>query len=162
MFYRIKDNELLDYADYKYSDKCLEYKDITMEEYNNDKDLLVIDNDMLIANPDYNKVKADKRKDEFNRNFFCIDTDKYYRTIPKGYSNVPDSLNTACNIVNILGYLPKDILIYYKAPDFYNPEQCTEEWLVNNSYKNTELTKEDFVKLYTDIITKYNNEVHNG
>ena len=38
MFYRIKENRLYDYADYKYQDDCLEINGLNSADYEKDKE----------------------------------------------------------------------------------------------------------------------------
>ena len=41
MFYRILDNKLYDYAEYEYSDKCLETNIITQQEFDDKKQAIL-------------------------------------------------------------------------------------------------------------------------
>lgn len=78
MFYRIKNNELYDYAEYKYSEECLETDIITQAELDKDRrqviveeyeEEVVIDEEpttvtkyRLILNPDYGSIELEKVK----------------------------------------------------------------------------------------------------
>lgn len=66
MFYRIKEDRLYDYADYKYEDDCLEIPELTVEIYNNDKIKYVVQDGLLVDNPNYNEDKAAQRKAQIN------------------------------------------------------------------------------------------------
>ena len=60
MFYRVNDNKLVDYADYKYNETCLETDIVTKEELDNDRLLVVVDNGTLIPNPNYEEEKREQ------------------------------------------------------------------------------------------------------
>lgn len=70
MFYRIIDKDLVDYADYKYNNDCLEVPDITMDEYNNDKLKLIVQDGILIPNPNYEQDKEEEYK-QMVQNLTC-------------------------------------------------------------------------------------------
>ena len=63
MFYIIKDNKIKEWGNYKFSENCKEIVGISMEEYNKDKDRLVIKGDELIFNPDYTEILVTREKD---------------------------------------------------------------------------------------------------
>ena len=63
MFYIIKDNKIKEWGNYKFSENCKEIVGISMEEYNKDKDRLVIKGDKLIFNPDYTEILVTREKD---------------------------------------------------------------------------------------------------
>lgn len=58
MFYRIKEDRLYDYADYKYAEDCLETDFITQKQLDDDKLLAIVDNGILIPNPNYEEEKS--------------------------------------------------------------------------------------------------------
>ena len=103
---------------------------------------------------------SESRKVEFLSQFFEIPEHGFFRKQPKGYSSAVESLNTAFNIVSIIGNLPAGTLTFYEMPDFTIEEQCTEEWLVANSYKNDEMTATEFGKFYADFMTAWNTQEH--
>ena len=104
--------------------------------------------------------KTQERKAEFEKQFFNIEGVGYYRRQPKGYSSALESVNTAFNAVTIMGKLPENTLTFYQAPDFTIEEQCTEEWLVANSFKNVEMTAQEFGQFYASFITAWNMQEH--
>ena len=103
---------------------------------------------------------AEARKQEFLKIFFKIDGHGYFRKQPKGYGSAVESLNTAFNIVTVIGKLPAETLTFYPEPDFTKPEQCTEEWLVANATKNEEMTPSEFGIFYAKFITGWNEQEH--
>lgn len=62
MYYRIKNKELYDYADYKYAVDCRETNIITQKELNRHPNKVLIQNDILILNPDYETEELAKAK----------------------------------------------------------------------------------------------------
>lgn len=106
------------------------------------------------------------REEQFRKAFFEIPAigaafnGGWYRKQPKGYSSATESINTAFNIVTTMGVLPKDSLVFYTKPDFTKEEQCTEEWLIANQFKNDAMSKEDFVQLYYAFVTAWNTQEH--
>ena len=66
MFYEIKDNELYEWADYKFSNSCKEIQGITMDEYNNEPYKLIIFEGELIPNPDYEEEKKEREKERIS------------------------------------------------------------------------------------------------
>lgn len=107
-----------------------------------------------------NEDKIHKRENDFKSLFFEIEGLGWLRRIPKGYNSAVESVNTAFNIVSIMQKLPANIMTFYKAPDFTKEEQCTEEWLIENSFKNEEMTVEQFAQFYTQFMTAWNNQEH--
>ena len=109
---------------------------------------------------------AEDREKKFRKAFFEIPAigaafkGGWYRKKPKGYSSATESINTAFNIVTTMGVLPKDSLVFYTKPDFTKEEQCTEEWLIANQFKNDAMSKEDFVQLYYAFVTAWNTQEH--
>ena len=56
--------------------------------------------------------------------------------------------------------LPVDYLTFYTKPDFTKEEQCSEEWLIANQFKNKAMTKDEFMEFYTNFVTIWNNLEH--
>lgn len=102
----------------------------------------------------------EKCKAIFESEFFEIPNIGWYRKVPRGYSSAIESLNTAFNAVEILNSLPADYLIFYTKPDFTQEEQCTEEWLIANQFKNKAMTKDEFMQFYANFVTAWNNLEH--
>lgn len=104
--------------------------------------------------------KTKEREANFKAEFFAITGYGYYRKVPKGYSSAVESFNTAFNAVTVLQKLPAGMLIFYQEPDFSDPEQCTEEWLVEHQIKNEEMTVQQFGQLYMIFTTAWNTQEH--
>lgn len=109
---------------------------------------------------EYKNILAGKREKEFKAQFFKVADYGYFRKQPKGYGTAIESLNTAFNIVAVTGVLPANTLTFYKEPNFSFENQCTEEWLVANSFKNQQMTSAEFSNFYATFVTAWNNEEH--
>lgn len=66
MFYRIKDNALYDYADEKYNIDCLETDIITQQELDLHKNKVIVEDGILVLNPNYEKEEEEKEKERIN------------------------------------------------------------------------------------------------
>lgn len=118
-------------------------------------------NDKVVDNTqEYENKLALEREESFKNNFFKIKDACWFRKQPKGYNSAIESLNTAFNVVSVLGKLPANTLTFYIAPDFSIEEQCAENWLVENSYKNEEMSASEFGEFYASFMTAWNNEEH--
>ena len=73
MFYRIKEDRLYDYADYKYAEDCLETDIITQAELDAHPNKVIIEMGLLVLNPDYDQEQADLREADFKSKFFLIE-----------------------------------------------------------------------------------------
>ena len=105
------------------------------------------------------------REEEFKKDFFEVPNVGWYRKVPKGYSSAVESMNTAFNnfsVMNKFGVeeFPADTLIFYQAPDFTKPEECTEEWLVAHQFKNRAMTAQEFGTFYMTFTNAWNNQEH--
>jgi hypothetical protein len=120
---------------------------------------IIVGNEAVI-NSNYENEQAKEREENFKNNFFKIKDACWFRKQPKGYNSAIESLNTAFNVVSVLGKLPANTLTFYIAPDFSIEEQCTENWLVKNSYKNEEMTPQEFGEFYASFMTAWNKEEH--
>lgn len=103
---------------------------------------------------------ADIREADFKEKFFEIPTYGWFRKQPKGYSSAVESLNTAFNAVSIISSLSAKTLIFYTAPDFTKPEECTEEWLIEHQTFNEAMTAQEFGQFYVAFMTAWNNQEH--
>ena len=134
-----------------------QYADLEIQE--TEREIIELNNEFVFADEVETEL-AEARKEEFLKQFFKIDGYGYFRKQPKGYGSAVESLNTAFNIVTVLGNLPANTLTFYAEPDFLIPEQCTEEWLVENSTKNEEMTPSDFGTFYAQFMMAWNSQEH--
>ena len=101
-----------------------------------------------------------KRKQEFLKDFFKVGDYGYYRRQPKGYQSAVESMNVLFNIANVSKGLQGGLIIFYEEPDFTDPEQCTEEWLVAHQIIMEAMSLQDFLNLYVAFMTAWNTEEH--
>ena len=160
MFYRIKEDRLYDYADYKYAEDCLETDIITQAELDAHPNKVIIDNGVLILNPDYEQEAAEKREADFKSKFFNIQGYGWYRKQPKGYQSAVESMNVLFNIANVSDGIQAGLIIFYQQPDFTKEEECTEEWLIEHQIIQPAMTKQAFMSLYVAFMTAWNTEEH--
>lgn len=161
MFYRINNNKLTDFAEYEYSDECLETDIITAEELEAHPNKVIVSGGVIVLNPDYEQEEAQARQADFEAKFFNISGYGWFRKEPKGYTSAVESLNTAFNAVSVLQKLPAETMIFYAQPDFTKPEECTEEWLIAHQTKNAEMSVQEFGAFYMAFMTAWNAQEHN-
>ena len=66
------------------------------------------------------------------------------------------TVNTVFNMVNISQELTEQLaplLIFYEIPDFNNPEQCTEEWLISHQKTHEPCDFSVFMQWYLEFQT---------
>ena len=129
---------------------------LSYEEYSACPEKWVFNGNDFILNPEISKI----REQEFKTLFFEIPNYGYYRKKPKGYGSAIESLNTVFNIVLVQGSLPANVLTFYNEPNFSVEKQCSEEWLIANSFKNNQMTKEEFSSFYASFVSAWNDEEH--
>ena len=115
--------------------------------------------------PEYQQEQADAREADFKSKFFYIEGHGWYRRQPKGYSSAIESLNTAFNSFTVMRQMgveefPANVFIFYQAPDFTKPEECTEEWIIAHQTKNEAMTALEFGNFYTTFTNTWNEEEH--
>ena len=119
------------------------------------------------VNPDYSE--AGERQKAFEKEFFLIpaatkvngeDIGVYYRRKPKGYSSAVESLVAAYTIAVAQGKLDAGIIKVYPVPDFNDPEQVTEEWLVDNQISLPEMNTQAFMVFYGKFLVAWNTIEH--
>lgn len=125
-----------------------------------DREIIELNNNEFVFADEVEAELAEARKEEFLKQFFKIDGYGYFRKQPKGYGSAVESLNTAFNIVTVLGNLPANTLTFYAEPDFTIAEQCTKEWLVENATKNEVMTPSEFGTFYAQFMMAWNTQEH--
>lgn len=126
------------------------------EEYVYDEDLTVY----VPKDAEWEEKQAQSRKAEFEGKFIQTSWG-WYRKQPKGYANAPQSIDIIFNIVNASGGFTEqvaDMMLFYQQPDFDNPEECTEEWLVAHQYKHNPCTTQEFLQFYVAFQTAWAND----
>ena len=67
LYYRIKENKLYDYSDYKYAEECLDTDIVTKEQIDKEPFIVTVQDDVLILNPDYEEIKEEIEKDRISK-----------------------------------------------------------------------------------------------
>lgn len=124
------------------------------------KEYVLDGEEYVLKDAHWEEEQAAKREASFKETFFEIPNFGWFRKVPKGYSSAVESLNTAFNAVSILQKLPAGMLIFYTAPDFTDPEQCTEEWLIEHQITNEEMSLQEFGAFYMAFMTAWNTQEH--
>ena len=100
------------------------------------------------------------REANFKSEFFEVQGFGWYRRVPKGYSSAVESMNVLFNIANVTQGVQAGLIIFYETPDFSDPEQCTEEWLVQHQIVMPAMTLQEFMQLYIAFMTAWNTQEH--
>lgn len=103
--------------------------------------------------------KAERHKKEFEEKFMETSYEKdgvkgWLRQIPRGYSDVATAMSIINSIIVAQGQLTPQVasmIIFYEAPDFTKPEECTEEWLIEHQFNPGTMTIQEWTLLYADI-----------
>jgi len=168
MYFYVEDNEIIGVG----SAECLTESVLSIPVNNDiytvwkeDNDKVIYDGTNIILNPDYEEIKTNERKAEFE-NKFIQTLWGWYRKQPKGYANAPQSVDIIFNIVNASGGFTEQVanmMLFYQQPDYEKPEECTEEWLIKHQYKHTPCTTQEFMQFYIAFQTAWaNDQYKNG
>jgi|GEM_PF-3020383 len=160
MFYVIKNGELNEWSDKRealyFKDEAKELTGVTVATFDEYKykpvDGILID---ISDTDEYKEKQEQEHRDRIKAEFIKTSLG-LYRKQPKGYSNAVESMNVIFNMVNAKGSLTEQIaslVIFYPEPDFSDPKQCTEEWLIANSYNPEPMTLAEFMKFYIEFQT---------
>ena len=108
---------------------------------------------------EYIQLQTTKREAAFKKEFFEIQGFGWFRKKPKGYSSALESLMSFYMLFSNVG-APRDVLTFYKAPDFCLEEQCNDEWIKNNSFKNTEMSADEVKSCFQNFLLAWNEQEH--
>ena len=103
---------------------------------------------------------AQQREVGFKSTFFLIPGYGWFRRVPKGYQSAVECLTLAFSNVSVLGKLPANTLIFYTEPDYTDPHQCTEEWLIAHQIFNEEMTAKEFGQFFAAFSVAWNTAEH--
>lgn len=117
-------------------------------------------NGFPMVDPNWEKEQTKKRKEAFLKDFFKVEGYGYYRIQPKGYQSVVESMNVLFNVASAMNGVGAGLIIFYTEPDFKDPEQCTEEWLVQHQIVMPAMTKEEFMQLWQVFTQSWNTQEH--
>ena len=129
---KIANNKVIDKDTFGYMEHGTKYPIIKIEvsdeiyqAYLEDIRKVIYQDGQVVLNPDYEEIKANERKAEFESKFLLTSKGNY-RLQPKGYANAQQSVDTINGMVNALNGLTQQIaqiVIFYPTPDF-----TKEEW----------------------------------
>ena len=120
MFYRIKDNKVYDFADYKYAEDCLLTELCNMNKYSENKELFTVINGELayVSNPE--DVIYQKNKTNFEKEFFQTSLGWIRRKVTMKDGSVKDFLSDLLFSIKAGMELKNEVkIITYNEPDFY-------------------------------------------
>ncbi len=153
MFYTIKNDKLWDFADFKYSDDCLETDICTTNECAKNPEKYIVSDGMLIINPDWNDIQIQKRKENFYRDFFNTSLGWIRRKVTMKDGSVKDFLADLLLPIKAGIELRQEVeIITYKNPDF-NIEPTVEymESLQERKFANSEFIQDCLIQIVQDF-----------
>ena len=128
MFYRIKDNQVLDYADFKYTEDCLETDLCTMREFDINKDNFIVSDGEIAINPNIEEIKKAKRKAQFESEFFETSLGWIRRRVNMKDGSKKDFLSDLLLSIKAGLELGVEVkIITYKTPDY--TKEPSEEYM---------------------------------
>ena len=131
MFYRLKnENQLLDWADYKYSSDCIETDIITKEELDKNRNKVIVQDGILVLNPDYEVEELRKKKEEkLKENEIIRDNALNYGVEYKGILFDSDT-DQKVNLMDTYSILKDNQTVTWLGKN-NEPLECTKEDLDN-------------------------------
>ncbi len=119
MFYRIKDDRIYDYADYRYADDCLYSSICTMNEFQNNPEIYTIAGGVLDYVENYQELILQKRRENFEREFFETSLGWIRRKVSMKDGSVKDFLADLLLPIKAGMELGQNVeIITYRTPDF--------------------------------------------
>lgn len=143
MFYRIKNNQIYDYADYEYAQGC-KYTDLcTMKEFDKNKDNYVVTDEQIIINPNLENILAQKRQQQFEKEFFPTTLGWIKRKVTMANGATKDFLADLLLSIKAGIELGQNVeIIVYKMPDF--TKEPTLEYM--ESLQEIKIATSDFIQ----------------
>lgn len=119
---------------------------------------IMVDNKPVV-DPQYEEKQAALRRSRFENEFIETSyvkngTTGWYRQAPKGYANAPQSLEIVNKYAQKFQGVNEELasmLIFYPCPDFTDPEQCTEEWLITHQFNPDTMTLQQWEEFTYDF-----------
>lgn len=129
---------------------------VTFEQFENIDNLKYQDGEIVQkTESEIEEEKVQERQTQFSDNFIITSWGAFRKT-PQGYSSAVEAVNTIFNMVNIAQGLNESLaplLIFYEVPDFTDPKQCTEEWLLANQKTHEPCDLATFMQWYLEFQT---------
>ena len=153
MFYRLKDNTIYDYADYEYAKDCLFTDICTMQSFEENREIYIIENGQINLAENPEKIIAMKRKKEFEKTFFVTSLGWIRRKVTMKNGSVKDFLSDLLLPIKAGMELGQKVeIITYKTPDFQ--KELTKEYLETlqeNKYATQEFIQECLFQTVIDF-----------
>lgn len=119
MFYLTYENEIKEYGDYKFSNNCKETTLCTMQEFMTHPNKYVLQDGVLVINPDYEQEQAKTREKQFNNEFFQTSLGWIRRKVNMQDGSTKDFLaDLLLPIKAGLELGQKVVIITYRTPNF--------------------------------------------
>lgn len=136
MFYRIKDNNIYDYADYAYAADCLFTNICTLKSFEKNRELFVVKEGQIALVENAEEIKAQKRKYEFEKAFFRTSLGWIRRKVTMKDGSVKDFLADLLLPIKAGMELGQNVeIITYNTPDF--TKETDNEYMESlQEYKN--------------------------
>lgn len=118
LYYRIQNKKLFDYANYQYAEDCLETNIITQSELDEHSNKVIVQNGIIVLNPNYDAEQAAKREADFNKSFFLTSLGYVRRSVTMADGTHKDFLSDLLPVISmgVQGGQAVNILTYDKPP----------------------------------------------
>ena len=99
MFYRVKNNTLLDFADTKYLDECLYTDIITQVELTKDPNKVIVQDNVIVLNPNYETEKQSQEEQRLSMlSLTAADVERgIYKATGKDFDDVIAYVQSLCD-----------------------------------------------------------------
>lgn len=119
MFYKVFENRVYEFADEKFKEDWIETTLCTMQEFMTHPNKYVLQDGVLVINPDYEQEQAEVREKLFNNEFFQTSLGWIRRKVNMKDGSTKDFLaDLLLPIKAGLELGQKVVIITYKTPDF--------------------------------------------
>lgn len=119
MFYKVFENRVYEFADEKLKEDWIETTLCTMQEFMAHPNKYVLQDGVLVINPDYEQEQAEAREKQFNNEFFQTSLGWIRRKVNMKDGSTKDFLaDLLLPIKAGLELGQKVVIITYKTPDF--------------------------------------------
>ncbi len=119
MFYKVFENRVYEFADEKFKEDWIETTLCTMQEFMAHPNKYVLQDGVLVINPDYEQEQAEVREKQFNNEFFQTSLGWIRRKVNMKDGSTKDFLaDLLLPIKAGLELGQKVVIITYKTPDF--------------------------------------------
>lgn len=151
MYYIQVDNEnIIGKGQVKCLNKEIENIEVSKDVYDN-LDRYIYDNGLIVENPNYEEEQANKRKNQFDKDFFKTSLGYIRRKVSMATGETKDFLSDLLPTISMGVQLGQPVqIITYKEPDFSTDEI---DWVALQEVKTVtaEFVQECFLQLSNDF-----------